>query len=86
MVGGLEGWELRGFGYVVRVGLGDYRLRSVFETGREGYRIEIGDQGAEIRARSYVGFVWALETFMQSFTCPKLQSGNCTLLKLPIVI
>lgn len=46
---------------------------------------EINADGAILKADTYVGFVRALETLMQSITCNK-RSKKCTMSYLPIKI
>ena len=64
----------------------DPKLQSAFETKDEAYKIVIARDGTTINAPKYVGFVHALETFMQSITCDKYHITNCSMIKLPIEI
>lgn len=82
----MENFKLVGFDYIVNIDVTDPKLQSAFATKDEAYRIKIDKQEAQINAEKYVGFVHALETFMQSITCDKYHVTNCSMIKLPISI
>ena len=79
-------FKLIGFKYTVTINVEDPQLQSAIETKDEAYRITITKDGTTINAPKYVGFVHALETFMQSITCDKYHITNCSMIKLPIQI
>ena len=60
-------------------------LKSSFKTNEEKYTAEITSEGAKLKSDTYVGFVRALETFMQSITCNK-KATKCSMSYLPITI
>lgn len=69
--------------FLVEIELMDSSLESAFNKKEEAYSLKITKGKALIQARHYVGFVRALETFLQSITCNR-HSKDCFMLALPI--
>lgn len=73
------GMEPQGFDYKVEISIDDAELKSAFKTEEEQYELTITSKSAQIRSITYVGFVRALETFMQSIRCARFRTKNCNL-------
>jgi N-acetyl-beta-hexosaminidase len=78
--------SLIGFSFKVEASILDPELRSVFTVEEEAYELNINQNDAQIEAKTYVGFVRALETFLQSIQCPRHKVKGCEIPNLPITI
>jgi hexosaminidase len=72
--------------YFLTIDVEKPELKSVFTTKEEFYTLNISDKSASLKTETFVGMVRGLETFLQSFECPRYKFKNCIQRNLPIEI
>jgi hexosaminidase len=72
--------------HTVEIQVQDPTLKSAFTVKEEAYEAHINENNTILKADHYVGFVHALETFLQAIECPRYKTKNCELKHLPLII